>query len=447
MNLYSLVNSYKNIGVNSSPEANSRKEGLFGIVDTVSEYQYGLERLESSNSGFSNPKFMLTSPLNSQTNKLIEGPNKNIVRGYIRRSDIDPSDPTSRYRLYFMFNPEQIERNYMAYLDQQALDPYNNLFGSNNMSAPPGILDFTFDLLFDRQLEVAGDARHPGTKVDYDYFDIVVRGVIPDINNNGSSIPDNGVMMVNPRNIAVIFSRDLAVHGRPYNSYVRFEKFSHRMTPTRMVVSITMKAFYVGPVQTVPNFNQFTSEEIFSATIPYDEKITYEATFTDVEQASLIDQGETTTSSSFPSPYTPTYRTYVAPTEALFQTKGVILNEDQMADLVIGYGLRGEAAAIAISIAYRESRFNSGAYNPVNLDRSVGLFQFNMHPGAYGNRLGTMDQLMVPAYSMEKFIQESRNGTYFKPWYLTPEGMPTVKGYELKFLPRARQLVQARGAY
>jgi hypothetical protein len=118
-----------------------------------------------------------------------------------------------------------------------------------------------------------------------------------------------------------------------------------------------------------------------------------------------------------------------------------------MADLVVGSGLRGEAAAIAIAIAYRESRFNSGSANTSGLDLSYGLFQFNMHPGAYGNSLGTKEQLMTPAYAMQKFVEQSKGGTYFKPWYITPDGQPTYPGYDLKFIDQARRLVQARGAY
>lgn len=443
MDAYTVNNHYQNIGVNTSLQADSRQQQLTTVLDVVTDYQYGIERLANSSSGLSNPSFLLTS----SNNKLIDSQNNKILRGYIRRSGVDFSDPTSRYRLYFMFNPAEIQRNYMAYLDQQALDPYNNLFGSSNLSAPPGILDFSFDLLFDRQLEVARDPLHMGTKVDYDFFDIVVRGVVPDINNEGNAIPDNGIMMTNPRNVAVVFSGDLAVHGRPYNSSIRFERFSHKMTPTRMVISITLKAFYVGPVQTIPNYNQFTSESVFSATIPYDESVKYQASYTTVDSAPLVDNPADTQSSNYPSPYTASPSTSTPPTDGLYQTKGIILTEDQMADLVVGSGMRGDAAAIAIAIAYRESEFNSGAYNLLGLDHKVGLFKFNMHPLAYGSSLGTMDQLMVPAYAMQKFIEKSENGTNFSPWYITPAGLPVRDGYDLKFLPRAKQLVQERGGY
>ena len=48
--------------------------------------------------------------------------------------------------------------------------------------------------------------------VDYQFFDMVVRNVIPsDPNQTNNTLPDNGVMMVNPRDITVVFSP--ADHG------------------------------------------------------------------------------------------------------------------------------------------------------------------------------------------------------------------------------------------
>lgn len=230
----------------------------------ITQTQYAQQRFLESVTGLSNPPFLLTS----SHNRLIDN-NSEIFRGYIRRSDVDPADATSRYRLYFMYNPATIQRNYIAYLNQAALDPGNALFGSGNMAAAPGIMDFTFSLLFDRHIETAQDADHPGTKVDYDYFDLVVRGVVPGGTGEGNAIPDNGIMMVNPNNITAVFGEDLTVHGRPYNASVSFEKFNHRMIPTRMSITIVMKAFYIGPVRTNYNFSTNVEEAVVQATIPY----------------------------------------------------------------------------------------------------------------------------------------------------------------------------------
>jgi hypothetical protein len=205
------------------------------------------------------------------------GDDGKIVRGFIRReNDTDKADPTSGYRLNFMYNPETIQRQFIAYLDQGALDPFNSINGSGNLAAPPGILDFSFELMFDRQLEVFRDDNHPGTKVDYDYFDLVVRGVVPGV----SAIPDNGVMMVNPRNITVVFGPDLTVTGKPYNASVSFDKFSHKMTPTRIRVLMQMKVLTVGPRPLAYTYQTATAQAEFAATVPYDNTITASITNT-----------------------------------------------------------------------------------------------------------------------------------------------------------------------
>jgi hypothetical protein len=109
-------------------------------------------------------------------------------------------------------------------------------------------------LFFDRQSE-AQDPEHPGVLVDMEYFDLVVRNVVPGDNTNGQ-LPDNGVMMVNPRDITVIFSPTLTVQGRPTNASVVYEKFTHRMTPTRMRIDLTMRVVYLGPVKDITTFVQ-----------------------------------------------------------------------------------------------------------------------------------------------------------------------------------------------
>lgn len=203
-----------------------------------------------------------------------------ILRGYIRRSNAsDGNDPTSKYRLYFMFNPATLDRQFVSYLDQQALDPFNTIFGSNNLVAPPGILDFSFEMFFDRQIEVAQDANHPGVKVDYDYFDRVIRGVEP---TGGSEMQDNGVFLINPRNIKVVFSPLLVLEGRAYSADTTFEKFSHRMTPTRVRINLTMRVQYVGPDTNTFSMLNVSDAGVAQATVPYDESISVRTTYTDV---------------------------------------------------------------------------------------------------------------------------------------------------------------------
>jgi hypothetical protein len=160
------------------------------------------------------------------------------------------NDEASKARLYFMYNPESIVRQYESYLDQSALDPFNTIYQSGNLVAPPSYMSFSFSLMFDRQQE-ATDPGHPGVFVDYQFFDLVVRNVIPSATPGNGALPDNGVMMINPRDITVVFSPQMTVQGRPLNAQVSFDKFSHRMTPTRMTVQLEMLVVYFGPLQPV----------------------------------------------------------------------------------------------------------------------------------------------------------------------------------------------------
>jgi hypothetical protein len=192
-----------------------------------------------------------------------------ILRGYIRRAEFSAGDQMTRARLYFMYNPEVITRDYVSYLNQDALDPFNTVYQSGNLVAPPSYMDFSFSLFFDRQ-EEATQPDHPGVFVDYQFFDLVVRNVVPsNPNQTGNTLPDNGVMMVNPRDITVVFSPQLSVQGRPLNATVNFERFTHRMTPTRMTITLQMRVVYMGPVKDQVEYRkeEFQAE----AAIPIDE--------------------------------------------------------------------------------------------------------------------------------------------------------------------------------
>ena len=82
-----------------------------------------------------------------------QGKPARILRGYIRRAEYDVKDEMSKARLYFMYNPEYITREYVSYLEQSALDPFNTVYQSGNLIAPPSIMNFSFELFFDRQEE------------------------------------------------------------------------------------------------------------------------------------------------------------------------------------------------------------------------------------------------------------------------------------------------------
>lgn len=215
------------------------------------------------------------------------GENPRIRRGYIRRANPDPSKAMSTSRLQFMYNPELIMRDYVSYMDQAALDPFNTLYESGNLVAPPSFINFSFELLFDRQIENTKPRDRDiykylpqGVLADYQYFDMVVRNVPPWSQAPNSDIPDNGVMMVNPEDITVIFSPELSVQGRPTNARVAFTKFNHKMVPIRMTVNLTMIVTYFGPLKETDPFGLDTNQDIakHEALIPY--SAVYDETYT-----------------------------------------------------------------------------------------------------------------------------------------------------------------------
>ena len=293
---YVTNNEYVPSGVTTDPNGQSsvNPDATYNTSNTLSNNFSSLSRghaysrLADSDKAKSNPKFNYGSAGRLQ-GPIANGPNATsplISRGYIRRSNSNPTDPTDGYRLYFMFNPETIQRDYVAYLEQQALDPFNTIYGSNNLVAPPGILDFSFELFFDRETENANGDMPRGVLEDFDYFDLVVRGVVPD--TQGPQLQDNGVMMINPRNITVVFGPQLSVQGRAFRAAVDYTKFDHTMTPTRMTISVSMKVFYFGKVTEDFAFASTTSEAEYEATIPYDQSDIYKINEKNLDEAIRI---------------------------------------------------------------------------------------------------------------------------------------------------------------
>jgi hypothetical protein len=267
-----------------TPTTNTFNSSLYSTLNTTSAIGLvllGIGIAEQSLSGQSVTKGPQAPLSNSpfaiarSSNPLItDGQDAKIVRGYIRRDALS-SDPTSKYRLNFMYNPGSIQRSYISYLDQGALDPYNTIYQAGNLVTPPGILDFSFELLFDRQIE-AGDPSNKGCGEDYDYFERVIRGVEPQATASVNTIPDNGVLLVNPQTITVVFSEHLQVQGKVSNAVVSYDRFNHRMIPTRMSVGIQMKVTYIGDglPQGQPfdlHIEQATSSS--TATVPYDNQV------------------------------------------------------------------------------------------------------------------------------------------------------------------------------
>jgi hypothetical protein len=244
-----------------------------GVDRTVLEQQFAYEWYDQSGrySTGHNPPFTKGSAGRLLPQFVEQGLPQRILRGFIRRSDYDAADVKSGARLYFMYNPETITRDYVSYLDQGALDPFNTVFQAGNLVAPPSFMDFDFSLMFDRQ-EEAAFPDNPGVFVDYEYFDLVVRNVVPNYNAGGSGIggaelPDNGVMMVNPRDITVVFSPNITVQGRPKNARVSFLKFTHRMIPTRMQIDLTIRVTYFGPMKDMVEYSE--EQAVVEGTVPW----------------------------------------------------------------------------------------------------------------------------------------------------------------------------------
>ena len=214
---------------------------------------------------------------------LTDVPNQTITRGYIRRASPDSSDVMSAAQLNFMYNPEQVVRDYVSYLDQEALDPFNTVYQSGNLIAPPSFINFSFDLFFDRQVQTVQGVTPRGVLEDYDFFDIVVRNVAP--GGGTTAVPDNGIMMVNPKDIMVVFSKDLSVQGRPTNARVTFEKFDNTMTPVRMTVSLTMIVTYFGPLRDAFTFDTSQAISAWEGTISYAQVYSEDVTQADVDAA------------------------------------------------------------------------------------------------------------------------------------------------------------------
>lgn len=196
-----------------------------------------------------------------------------ILRGYMRRFDANPasannaSDPVKSFaaRLFFMWNPPSIQRKYSSFEDIQSfLNPTNQANGPlDNADTQPFLkTDLSFELFFDRQEEVARFPDHPGVLVDLAVFDLLSRGGSPagqvtskELSNFDSSGnvtgtvagPSSTSLLFNPNiKIAVIFSPYIVYFGNLTDVMANFEKFSHRMTPTRMTLYLSMRLYALG---------------------------------------------------------------------------------------------------------------------------------------------------------------------------------------------------------
>ena len=236
---------------------------------------------------------------------------KRILRGYIRRHDVYPfnapgmssSMMASNARLYFMYNPTDIQRSYLSFTDWSTITNPNAYADINASTAPLMMTTFNLELFFDREEEVATLPDHPGVLIDLKVFDTLVQGgATPGELTDWSTTPgDSGTGYIQPNsglsqqlrdavgaigalapaaggtttsggdaaiqktdssglddlvgkglyidystNLVVVFSPYMSIRGHLNEVNVVFEKFSHRMTPTRMRMALTFVIDYMG---------------------------------------------------------------------------------------------------------------------------------------------------------------------------------------------------------
>lgn len=239
---------------------------------------------------YSNPPFIGVGSTGARVPEWMAGMNPNIpkriLRGYMRRQEVDllrtATDPRAKAtnaRLFFMYNPSSIERAYMsADALTQSINPTGDPGGPDQASTP--LISYTsvsFDLLFDRAEEVARYQNHPGVLVDLAVFDMLARGGSPGQSDappdaaeqakydattagggavsvtqqgGGGAQQDSTSLILNVSiPIVAIFSPNIAFYGNIVAATAMFEKFSHRMTPTRMRITVTMRINAVGPAK------------------------------------------------------------------------------------------------------------------------------------------------------------------------------------------------------
>jgi hypothetical protein len=205
----------------------------------------------------------------------------------MRRTDIyklGPSTPkdkkASNARLFFMYNPASIQRTYLqATATADAINPTGDPSGPDQAGVPYlNMTSVTFELLFDRQEEVNRYPNHPGCLIDLAIFDLLSRGGSPgqtttddmavqdakfdataDTSGGGAvsvsttgtnqTIDSSNMVLDMTIQIAAIFSPNIVFYGTIMAADAYFEKFSHRMTPIRMRLVLTMRLRGVGAEQ------------------------------------------------------------------------------------------------------------------------------------------------------------------------------------------------------
>ena len=235
---------------------------------------------------YQNPPFIGIGSTSTRVPSWMQGENPStpnrILRGYMRRQNTvkfstatSPRDKATNARLFFMYNPASIERVYMSSdALMNSINPTSDPSGPDQANVPlVSYTTVTFSLMFDRQEEVIRYKNHPGVLVDLAVFDLLARGGSPGtettaaLPNNvsyeasssgtgavtvtqtgGQQTQDSSSLIIDQAiPIAAIFSPSIVFYGNIIAADSVFEKFSHRMTPTRMTLTLTMRINAVGP--------------------------------------------------------------------------------------------------------------------------------------------------------------------------------------------------------
>jgi len=240
-----------------------------------------------SMTGISNPPFMGIGSSMTQIPGWMSGkdgaPAQRILRGYIRRvlqadlTKIAPIDDkeghwkdlASNARLYFMYNPSDIQRQYLSFADTSNLQSINPSATQNADLPAFTALTVSLELFFDRQEEVGRFPDHPGVLIDLATFDALMdqrpldQGTVnkqydwykSHINQALATSADGTgatptyfqtLTLNNAIQLAVIMSPNITFQGSIMEANALFQKFSSRMTPTRMTLSLTLLLTYIG---------------------------------------------------------------------------------------------------------------------------------------------------------------------------------------------------------
>jgi hypothetical protein len=201
-----------------------------------------------------------------------------ILRGYARRLDavdfnlpnLSAADKARNTRLFFMFNPAEIQRQYLSYADTAGLKTLDTSDPTSASTPAFTTTTVSIELFFDRGEEVMMYKNHPGVLLDLAVFDMLA-GQMPfthtDIDmlqqkylaTQASTDPkinaqvtadylksSQSLMVDTSMRLAFIMSPNLMFQGTIQSASALFQKFSHRMTPTRMTLSLTLLITYTG---------------------------------------------------------------------------------------------------------------------------------------------------------------------------------------------------------